>query len=401
MKMTGTVKNLKIILACDDPTGTAEITDIIKGLGISEIRHAKSIFEGMKTAIDAAADIMICFYNPEYDYLEFFESIQGNPGALLPPILFVFDKADETEIAAIMELGADDFIEKSLCGHLLFLKLLSLAHARNRKEELRNEKKRVKDAKALLLKNFKNFKELTAILLKILEIRIPGASDRAEKAKTVAEYLTEKLGMEEEKRRKIVFAAVLHELGKVGLPDGIAGKDYKELSPEELAVYKQYTTVGSMIISTMTGFKESADAVYHQLENHDGSGFPGGLMGDQIPIGAKILRAVALLEHLANQGLSPQETADNIRHFMNRTLDRRIANLVIEFVLDKGQKADCTRIKVPLDKLKTGMVIAEDVYAASGIKLLPKGMKVQEKMIEVIMERNSMDPIIGGIYIEC
>jgi len=43
----------------------------------------------------------------------------------------------------------------------------------------------------------------------------------------------------------------------------------------------------------------------------------------------------------------------------------------------------------------------EDVYASSGIKLVPKGIRVQEKMLAIIMERNKTDPIIGGIYIEC
>jgi hypothetical protein len=86
---------------------------------------------------------------------------------------------------------------------------------------------------------------------------------------------------------------------------------------------------------------------------------------------------------------------------MNKIIEKRIANLLIEFLLDKDRNTDCTRKKISLDGLKVGMVIAEDVFAASGIKLIPKGVKVKEKMIDVMMARNNMDPIIGGIYIEC
>ncbi|MDQ1330542.1 MAG: hypothetical protein QG578_805 [Thermodesulfobacteriota bacterium] len=399
--MIGAVKKPKIVFVSDNPLHISEITGILNRYGLFDVSQAENLSEGMRAAGDAIPDAIICFYNPDSDYAEYFRCLQEDTVGFSPPVLFIFDRADESEIAAILELGADDFIEKSLCGQILLLKVQSLLGFRSLKEELRNEKRRIKDAKSLLLKNFKNFKELTSILLKILEVRIPGTSDRAEKAKVIAEYLTERLGTEEERRKKIVFAAVLHELGKVGLPDEIAGKDYKDLSAEELAVYKQYTTVGATIISSMTGFKESADAVYHQLENCDGSGFPNGLMMDQISLGAKILRAIVLLEHLIKQGLSDQEMIDNIRHFMNRTLEKKIANLLIEFILDKRHKTDCTRNKISLDKLKPGMIIAEDVYAASGIKLIPKGANVQEKMIEVIMERNNLDPIIGGIYIEC
>lgn len=399
--MIGAVKKPKIVVVSDDPLNISEISGILSGYGFFEVLQAQNLSEGISVSGDTIPDVIICFYNPDRDYTEFFHCLQGGTGAFSPPILFVFNGGDESEIAVILELGADDFIEKSLCGQVLILKIQSLLSSRSLKEELRNEKRRVKDAKTLLLKNFKNFKELTSILLKILEVRIPGTSDRAEKAKVVAEYLTEKLGIEDESRKKIVFGAILHELGKVGLPDEIAGKEDKDLSAEALSVYKHYTTVGSMIISTMTGYKESADAVYHQLENYDGSGFPDGLMGDEIHVGARIIRAIVLLEQLGSLGLSVQETVDRVRDAMNRILDKRTANLIIEFLLDKGEKTYCTRVKISLDRLKTGMVIAEDVYAASGIKLIPKGIRVQEKMIEVLMERNNMDPVIGGIYIEC
>jgi hypothetical protein len=45
------------------------------------------------------------------------------------------------------------------------------------------------------------------------------------------------------------------------------------------------------------------------------------------------------------------------------------------------------------------MVIAEDIYAASGVKLIPKGITLQEHMLQVLIERNSRDPIIGGVYV--
>ena len=45
------------------------------------------------------------------------------------------------------------------------------------------------------------------------------------------------------------------------------------------------------------------------------------------------------------------------------------------------------------------MVVAEDVYAASGIKLLPKGTRIQEKTLTLLMERHAIDPILGGVYI--
>ena len=52
-----------------------------------------------------------------------------------------------------------------------------------------------------------------------------------------------------------------------------------------------------------------------------------------------------------------------------------------------------------MDDLKPGMVIAEDVYAASGVKLLPKGVQLRDKTLALLLERNETDPVLGGIYI--
>ncbi|MDP3283563.1 MAG: HD domain-containing phosphohydrolase, partial [Desulfobacterales bacterium] len=284
--MIDPVKKPRIVVVSDDPLNPGEIEGILKSDGIFEVWQAKSISEGIRVAGETIPDILICLYNPDRDYTEFFRCIKDDTGAASPAILFVFDGAEDSEIAVILELGADDFIEKSLCRQVLPAKMQFLLSVKSLREELGNERRRLKEAKALLIKNFKNFKELTSILLKILEVRIPGTSDRAETAKVIAEYLTERLGIKDEKRQNIVFGAILHEFGKVGLPDEIAGKDHNNLSAESLSVYQQYTTVGSVIMSTITGFKESADAVYHQLENYDGSGFPDGLMGDEIHVGA-------------------------------------------------------------------------------------------------------------------
>jgi HD-GYP domain-containing protein (c-di-GMP phosphodiesterase class II) len=188
-------------------------------------------------------------------------------------------------------------------------------------------------------------------------------------------------------------------MGKVGLPDDVLCRNFCTLPTALLPVYQQYTTVGSMIISTITGYKECAEAVYHQLENYDGSGFPAGLMGDELPLGARVLRAIVFVEELHGRGQSVEAIIEQVRVAMHTILDQRIANLLIEFLVTENAKVDTDKAKVPFDNLAAGMVIAEDVYAASGVKLLPKGVQLQEKMLTLLRQRHATDPIIGGVYI--
>ena len=297
---------------------------------------------------------------------------------------------------ASLDQGATDYLEVSLCNHLLLPKVRSLLRTRDCQQDLWEEKKGLSEANGLLERNFK---EMTAILLKILEVRIPGASDRAEMAKAAADFFVHRLTLDDESRRQIVFAALLHEMGKIGLPDDVICKNYCTLPTALLPVYQQYTTVGSMIISTITGYRESAEAVYHQLENYDGSGFPAELMGEEIPLGARILRAIVFVEELQGQGCSVEAIVEQIRLSMHAILDQRIANLLIEFLLAEDTRVDSNKAKIPFDKLTAGMVVAEDIYAASGVKLLPKGVQLQEKMLTLLRERHATDPIIGGVYV--
>jgi HD-GYP domain-containing protein (c-di-GMP phosphodiesterase class II) len=154
-----------------------------------------------------------------------------------------------------------------------------------------------------------------------------------------------------------------------------------------------------MIVSTVTGFKESANVIYHQLENYDGSGIPDGLMGDEISIGAKIIRAIVFQEELYRAGLSTEGVIGHVKSSLNKALDPFISDHLINFLEERDKSLFTNKLRLSLDELKEGMTLAEDVYSANGIKLLPKGVTIQEKIIKILNERNSADPIIGGIYV--
>jgi len=154
-----------------------------------------------------------------------------------------------------------------------------------------------------------------------------------------------------------------------------------------------------MIISTITGFKESANVIYHQFENYDGSGIPDALIGVEISIGAKIMRAIVFQEELYRAGLSTEGVIGRIKSSLNKALDPHIADYLINFLEERDKSLLANKSRLSLDELKEGMTLAEDVYSANGIKLLPKGVTIQGKMIKILNERNSSDPIIGGIYV--
>ena len=385
-----------ILLVSGSPRVLDSAEELLKANEAIEIHRALNCEEAARIASSTRPDLVICHCQTHPECPLSCKMIEEDGQGPAPPFLLLSDRMEPAEIARSLDQGANDYLEISLCRQLLLPKVRSLLRTRDCEQDLWEEEKRLSQANGLLERNFK---EMTAILLKILEIRIPGASDRSEVAKAMADFFGSRLGLDDESRRQIVFAALLHEMGKIGLPDDVLCKSFCTLPTALLPVYQQYTTVGSMIISTITGYRESAEAVYHQLENYDGSGFPAELMGDEIPLGARVLRAIVFVEDLHGQGQPVETIIEQVRLSMHAILDQRIANLLIEFLLAENTKVDTDKAKIPFDNLTAGMVIAEDVYAASGVKLLPKGVQLQEKILTLLRERHVTDPIIGGVYV--
>jgi response regulator RpfG family c-di-GMP phosphodiesterase len=362
-----------------------------------EVRLVNDWRDGISLSREMKADVILCDGSmPWVDVLEFCRTLRGDQGLISTVFIIVGPPHGIDEKEKGLEAGIDDWIEKSVPASFIIGKIKAWLRTRGLYNACEVECVALQEQNNGLLVNFK---ELTGILVKILDSYLPGLGDRAGTAKSIAGHITEQLNPGEEEKKKILFGALLHEIGKVGLPQSIGEKGWHNLQIEEREVFAHHPAIGSMIVSTITGFKDSANAIYHQLENYDGSGFPGALMGDEISMGAKIIRAIVFQEELYRAGFSTDGVIGHIKSSLNKALDPIIADHLISFLEERDKGMLANRSRLHLEELKTGMTLAEDVYSSNGIKLLPKGVMIQEKMIKILSERNAVDPIIGGIYV--
>jgi HD-GYP domain-containing protein (c-di-GMP phosphodiesterase class II) len=96
------------------------------------------------------------------------------------------------------------------------------------------------------------------------------------------------LGLDDECLRDLEAAAILHDIGKIGVPDAILRKPAK-LTEEEYAVIKKHPEYGWAVLRAVPGFERVSLFVLHHHEAFDGKGYPAGLRGDEIPIGSRIV----------------------------------------------------------------------------------------------------------------
>jgi putative two-component system response regulator len=388
---------IRILLVDDEPLFRKMLSTFLSKYPGFKIFEAENGKEGLRLALEIQPDLIISdYYMPFLDGIELCRKVKSVPE--LASVIFLIltvEKALDHQVKAF-ENGADDFIEKTTSPVVLTSKIQVFLRIKQLQKELQTEKDKLLEANSTLERNFR---ELTAILLKIIDLKLPGAADRGEMARRIAAHICEKLNIPEDMKQKIVFGAQLHEIGKIGLPDNVADKSLGSISPSEKAIFSQYPVIGSLIVSAISGFKCSTDAISRQLENYDGSGTPDGLIAEEIPVGGRILRSIVFQEELFKRGYPKEEVIQEIRQSANKIIAPSVATFLAEFIIESDKDFSMNKHKVRVTDLEAGMVVAEDVYAASGVKLIPKGVRLQEHMLQVLMERNNRDPIIGGVYV--
>jgi HD-GYP domain-containing protein (c-di-GMP phosphodiesterase class II) len=107
----------------------------------------------------------------------------------------------------------------------------------------------------------------------------------------VTEYslmIAEELGLSEDTTRTLRLAGLLHDLGKIGIPDAILRKPGR-LTDEEHEVMKQHPVLGWLIVSAIPNLSETLPAIRHHHERYDGRGYPDGLAGEEIPLLGRLM----------------------------------------------------------------------------------------------------------------
>ena len=104
-----------------------------------------------------------------------------------------------------------------------------------------------------------------------------------------AEAIAREMNLPEPVRKSICYAAILHDVGKIGIPDSILTKP-GDLSAEERDLVAQHPMIGANIVSHVSCMRREVPFIQHHHENWDGSGYPAGLKGAAIPLGARVLR---------------------------------------------------------------------------------------------------------------
>ena len=133
-----------------------------------------------------------------------------------------------------------------------------------------------------------NLKDLISCLISVEEAKDSYTAHHSDRVKAYSELIARFLGLSESSISLITHAAHLHDIGKIGIRDNVLGKPGK-LTNEEFEIIKQHPVIGAKILMQSNYTHEMVQIVLHHHERYDGRGYPEGLKGEDIPIGARVI----------------------------------------------------------------------------------------------------------------
>jgi putative two-component system response regulator len=226
--------------------------------------------------------ILLDVMMPGRDGFDVCREIKSHAETRLIPVVLITGLSDKSDRIRGIEAGADDFLSKPIDVSELDARVRSLLRLKNFTDELEN-------AESVLFS-----------LALSIESRDPYTHGHCTRLAEFSARLGERLGLPPDDIKALQRAGVVHDIGKVIVPDAVLLKP-GALTPEERNVIKRHAEAGEHICSPLRSFRTVLPIIRHHHERWDGSGYPDGLRGDEIPLLARILQIADVYDALTTK----------------------------------------------------------------------------------------------------
>lgn len=248
-------------------------------------RSLKDALESMGYTVNEAADgeealasvarekpdtILLDIGLPGRDGYSICKELKSDPRTRLIPVVVVTGMDNRETRLRALSIGANEFLGKPLDMIELKVRVKALVSLKRYTDELEHA--------SVVLK----------AIAKVLNARDQQTGDHCERVGDIATRIAVALGVDDDGLKNLRLGGLLHDLGKIAIPDNILGKPGK-LTAEEYEAIKAHPVVGADLVAPMLSLQGARDLILHHHERLDGSGYPHGLKGDEISLLVRIL----------------------------------------------------------------------------------------------------------------
>lgn len=289
------------ILVIDDDEMTLMYAEKILGecFEVTCISSGKEALEYVGSTLPEL--ILLDVYMPEMNGFELFAILQENPATREIPVIFLSMDTDRGVESRCFQKGAQDFILKPLRADILVQRVSHVLELSRLQKDLQSEvKKQTWKAEERRKKVERLSEQIIDALTEAIDAKDSYTRGHSRRVAEYAKTIAARAGKDKKTQENIRYMGMLHDIGKIGIPDSIITKS-SSLSDKEFFVTRKHPEIGAEILSTISEMPGLAVGARYHHERYDGTGYPDGLAGDAIPEEARIIAVADAYDAMASK----------------------------------------------------------------------------------------------------
>ena len=305
-----------ILVVEDDPASRLLMTRVLEGASYRVIVAASGEEALAKVAADRPELLVLDIGLPGMDGIEVCSRLRSDPANATLPIIMLTARVQLDDVVTGLGAGADDYLAKPFRQPELLARIRGALR-------LRSALVRMESAHAVV-----------ATLANAVEAKDPMTEHHCQRLAMLSARLTARLGIEHEEAEMITYGALLHDVGKIGVPESILTKA-GPLDEGEWELMRRHPEIGERICRPLSGALGFHLIIRHHHERWDGTGYPDRIGGEAIPLGARIVSLADAFDAMTHDRpyRGARSVADALTeiHAMSGTqFDPELAKLFVE-----------------------------------------------------------------------
>ena len=314
------------------------------------VSEASNAEEAIKLICENDYDVVLLDKNmPDMKGDELCQYIRNDLHLPLLPIIMVTGNSANDELVKSMELGANDFIRKPYVPSELVSRVNSAANQKRLTDQLDSSE------------------SLLFALARMVEAKDEYTGDHCSRLSHTSVVFGQALGLDDEDLLALHRGGVLHDIGKLGIPDNILMKE-GALTDEEWKLIKQHTVIGDQLCSNLTSLTRSIPIIRSHHERWDGGGYPDGLKGNEIPFLAQVFQVVDIYDALShNRPYKKEFSRDKVIEILEKETANGWRNPELVAVFIELLRTRPEALQLPIEKQKDQAAKIFDNIVSTGV----------------------------------
>lgn len=231
----------------------------------------------------------------------------------------------------------------------------------------------------------------------LIEMRGGRLAGHGRRVAELARKLAQAMARPEDEVQQVFVAALLHDIGLIGLPDALLAKPVALYDAQETAQFVRHAELGEQALMPLEDMQPVAGLIRAHHERFDGQGFPDGRSGAAVPLGARILAVVDVFDelqhgHLVDAKMSVQDARTVIRHGRGHQFDPEVVDVFLH-ITEPERAHHRPEVALGSAQIEPDMVLARDLISPTGALMLSAGHVLSAALIQRIRD---FDAKLGG-----